>query len=685
MSKNVNVSAHLARTRDGLLLVSGGDRCNICFDHALRSTFLSEVLHTSAEGDVIPLPFHGRVLQLWLSSVKHPVRTRNSDTPIEEMADMLQAADVLGDNTATASLAALLAARIFPPASEELHLLENFMLDSRDEERAIEGSLAKEGTLHAAMELRAATSSEVLETLSQDLMLAVMRAVHHLPTLFRSLPPCMHTLALRARHPSIDAARTLSATCRDSVEAAHTARAAAALTQLTSLSISTSGTRFPSGLASFHRVLHAFGEAQCPVSLDVSNSLPQHLDLPAHVMLQNLPHLGCLCSLAMSPASIIPGLSILAPHLSLLSSLHTLDISGSQCRTPYALWHKDSWDATKEQPPMEALATLPALRDLSLGGIGLSDTGWAAISQHLSTRPLTSLNLSNCGLKRKFQLLHSTPCTPSTDDPYTTAPSAADARAAEDPDSHNPAGDGAASTAGTMWVLHDTLVHLKLSHNDFRGMSGACCGQLKSLPALQTLDVSVPVSSRDHHLISTSIVKAIGSGAAFRLRSLDIQGLGLGPHGAMLRAALRVHTGLTALNLSATRADVALIEALQCVLQLRSLWLDSNPELWQMGTDWRHAVHVLGTLTALRVLSLASCHLHDRQVVALAQHLTSLSNLKAVDLSRNPICRQGGLALTAWTRMLPALGMLRMNNTSVPFDVQVSIVGQLQPRVQIKW
>lgn len=68
---------------------------------------------------------------------------------------------MLGDTEATDELASLLASRIFPIPGDELHLLENFMHDSREDLWANEGSLVKEGTLHAAMQQRTAVSNQV--------------------------------------------------------------------------------------------------------------------------------------------------------------------------------------------------------------------------------------------------------------------------------------------------------------------------------------------------------------------------------------------------------------------------------------------------------------------------------------------------------------------------------------------
>ena len=148
---------------------------------------------------------------------------------------------------------------------------------------------------------------QVLDQLSGDLVISVMRAVPNLPALFRSLPPCMHPLALRAHLPSVDAARTLSATLPDGISAAHTARAAAALPHLTAISLAVSNYRFANELASFGRVLQAIGGAPCGVSLDVARTLPQHSDLPCKIILHNIPNLGRLVSLRISAGSFLPG------------------------------------------------------------------------------------------------------------------------------------------------------------------------------------------------------------------------------------------------------------------------------------------------------------------------------------------------------------------------------------------
>lgn len=133
-----------------------------------------------------------------------------------------------------------------------------------------------------------------------------MRAVPELSTLFRSLPPSLHATALRARHPSIDAAHTLTTTLPDGITAAHTARAAAALPHLTSLSLTVRGYRFTSRLASFQRVLRALGDVPCAVALSVADALPWG-DLPALVLRQHLAHLRHMTRLAISPNSLFPG------------------------------------------------------------------------------------------------------------------------------------------------------------------------------------------------------------------------------------------------------------------------------------------------------------------------------------------------------------------------------------------
>ena len=207
-----------------------------------------------------------------------------------------------------------------------------------------------------ALPLNPGASLQALAQLSTDLTLSVMRAAPDIPTLFRSLPPCMHPLALRAHLPSIDAARTLSATLPDGISAAHTARAAAALQHLTSISLAVRGWRFPPRLRAFRRLLRYAERAPCLVSLDVSNALPPHLDDAARALAESMPRLCHLSRLVMCGDSFLPGAPPPTPRPPLAnSSLSPLRLCTRPCRPAAAALYRSS-DIQAAPVPAQCMA-----------------------------------------------------------------------------------------------------------------------------------------------------------------------------------------------------------------------------------------------------------------------------------------------------------------------------------------
>lgn len=335
--------------------------------------------------------------------------------------------------------------------------------------------------------------------------------------------------------------------------------------------------------------------------------------------------LGCRSVLSVLSVLLAAGLPLLQAHLSGLSSLHTLDVS-----TP-------STCDTDADGLAAALGALCALRSLSLSGVSIGTAGWASIAQRLGALPLTLLNLGKCSLDSSFLLLHA---------PEAAVAAGMHAHAAEPPDSPScppttrPAcefGAESATSGGSSMRMRDTLVELDVSNNAFNMLHAACYDQLQSLPALQGL--AIGKVGCGGLCAARHLLPAIGEGAAFRLRALDVRGLVLGGHFGMLCAVLRVHTGLTALNLSCTGMPDGVAEVLQDLPQLRELRLGGNPAVWADGGDWRGTVRVLAALTALRLLSLEDCDLRKRHALALTQHLTGLTQLKVRPrCARLPCC-----------------------------------------------
>lgn len=307
---------------------------------------------------------------------------------------------------------------------------------------------------------------------------------------------------------------------------------------------------------------------------------------------------------------------MIGPHFSSLSALHTLDMSTT-----------GSSVALKDVAALaSALAALPVLRDLSLSGVRLEDAGWAAIAEALGTHPLTSLSLARCCLKSRFLLFHE-----SGDGGAAAATLSAVVRPC---DSSSPGGHSGTTQdeyAGSPHIaasMRDTLRALDLSGNDLQDMCVAwetlCWRQLQSLPALQTLSIGNQGSKHD----AQGLLGAAGPGANFRLRALAANSL---RHGALthtLSGALRLHTGLTSLNVHDTNIHPGVASALGGLASLRELRLGKCTELLAAGGDWRGVVYALGGLTALQLLALEGCALDAVRVVAITHHLSALKRLK---------------------------------------------------------
>lgn len=315
------------------------------------------------------------------------------------------------------------------------------------------------------------------------------------------------------------------------------------------------------------------------------------------------------------------GLSVIGPHFSSLSALHTLDMS-----TP------GSWPLKGAAVLGSALATLPVLRDLSLAGVCLEDSGWAAVAAGLRRHPLTSLDLARCSLKAKFRLFG------GPGDCGTTLAADVHARTttgghACTPCDYGTAGvtprecGGRVESPGVAAAMGDTLQALDLSGNDLQdniAWETVCWRQVQSLSALQTLRIGRQGSKHDKQ----GLLGAAGPGASFRLRALAANSL---RHGALtytLSGALRLHTGLTALDLHDTAVRPGAAAALGALASLRELRLGKCKQLWTADGDWQAVVHALGGLTSLQLLALEGCGLDAVHVVAITQHLSGLTRLQ---------------------------------------------------------
>eukprot|EP00892_Ulva_mutabilis_P000495 jgi/Ulvmu1/10446/UM062_0043.1 len=484
-----------------------------------------------------------------------------------------------------------------------------------------------------------------------------MRAVPDLQTLFRSLPACMHPLALRAQHPSIDMACTLSVTLSDGIAAAHTARAMAELTRLTSVSLTVSGYIFPAPLRTFRRILEYAEAAPCPISLNVARTLPLRSEAAARALAASMPRLGHLSRLVVSGGSLLPGLAMKRPLFATLaghlSALHTLDLAC--CRGgPFDV-----------QALAATLAALRALRALSLAGLSVHDTGWPMLREVLAPAGLTELSLSDCNLGDAFLLCK--PCSSAWDCTAVEVATGVEQHTCTQivggVTTHKFGHCGQGQTAPCGSDAFRALRVLDISHNRLWVFPGELYCQIWSLPSLESLSIG---SQRHGHNIVPPLAM-LSKPPSFNLLALDLSHLPLANHLPLLRAALRSHAGLTSLSMHSAglqpRCTHDFADMLRELRNLRQLRLGYNA----LGeTEGCTALPVaLATLTSLELLSLPQCSLDSQNVLRLTEHLTALTRLRAVDLSGPHLSTDDAETLTAWAATLPMLHTLRMTSAIV--------------------
>lgn len=285
------------------------------------------------------------------------------------------------------------------------------------------------------------------------------------------------------------------------------------------------------------------------------------------------------------------GISAIGPHFSELSNLHTLDIS-----TPnkYRVEQSDCAHLA------DALGTLRALRDLSLSGARVNDSGWSEIALRLAASPLTSLDISRCGLSNQFSLLPSSYATDAASMHGGTSSEANTAGSNDGTCSHRTSttgsevssgfvdtgGGGEVNSPGTHSArgMHDTLQVLNLSGNHLHlpALRQGGLEQLQDLANLRTL--SLGNQTRDEYFTTDrdrSFVRMAGPGANFALRSLDVSQVKYAKFTEDLCAVLRHQTALTALCLRDTSVHVGVAEALRGLPYLQELRIGECSELWE--------------------------------------------------------------------------------------------------------
>ena len=201
------------------------------------------------------------------------------------------------------------------------------------------------------------------------------------------------------------------------------------------------------------------------------------------------------------------------------------------------------------------------------------------------------------------------------------------------------------------------LCKLDLSRNPLYGSVGDLAGNIHHVPELTELKLTeVQIGEKECVVLASSLNN---------VNNLQVLDIGLNPLGQgimVLAEHLKCLSKLIALNLEATemgeKEATAIAQCLPSLSQLKILDLTSNP----LGHGIIELAKHLNCLPGLTELELADTNMGEEEAAAIVECLPSLSQLKRLNLSVNPL-GHGIVQLAERLKCVPHLTDLLLYNT----------------------
>ena len=229
--------------------------------------------------------------------------------------------------------------------------------------------------------------------------------------------------------------------------------------------------------------------------------------------------------------------------------------------------------------------------------------------------------------------------------------------------------------------LHQThnLHELDLSGNILHSAVGELAENLHSLPQLTKLNLSdAQMGDKECRLLAESLKF---------VRKLQVLHLSLNPLGqgiTELATHLPSVPHLTKLKLSETQMGekgvTAVARSLQSISKLKNLDLSSNP----LGQGITELATHLPSVPHLTKLKLSETQIGEKEVTAVARSLQSISKLKNLDLSSNPL-GQGITELATHLFNVPHLTELDLERTQMGEKEVTAVARALKDLPELQW
>ena len=230
-------------------------------------------------------------------------------------------------------------------------------------------------------------------------------------------------------------------------------------------------------------------------------------------------------------------------------------------------------------------------------------------------------------------------------------------------------------------LLHQAhnLHELDLSHNNLHGTVGNLAENLHHLPQLTQLSLSdVQMGDKECRLVAETL-KVVR-----KLQLLNLSSNPLGQGICELSKHLFNVPQLTELDLSKTQMSEKEVRAVarnvQSISKLKSLNLSFNP----LGQGITELAKHLPSVPHLTELYLEDTQMGEKEVTAIARRLQSISKLKSLYLSSNPL----GQGITEIAKHLPSLlhlTELNLSNTQMGEKEVTAVVHALKDLPDLEW